>query len=116
MSVFPALHMREGTRVLVANVLGDVGAGFSLAKEWLTDGRVRCHGSQSVGMARRALNMMMDHAQDRVTFGKPLSQRQAVQCMIANSAMEVHAARPMVYVSVPGDTTRERMFATSPLW
>ena len=87
----------EDVRVPVANVLGEVGAGFSLAQEWLTDGRVRCHGSQSVGMAQRALDMMMDYAQDRVTFGKRLAERQAVQFMIADSSMEVHAARLMVY-------------------
>ena len=86
----------DDVRVPVANVLGEVGAGFSLAQEWLTDGRVRCHGSQSVGMAQRALDMMMDYAQDRVTFGKRLAERQAVQFMIADSSMEVHAARLMV--------------------
>jgi len=87
----------DDVRVPVANVLGEVGAGFSLAQEWLTDGRVRCHGSQSVGMAQRALDMMMGYAQDRVTFGKRLAERQAVQFMIADSSMEVHAARLMVY-------------------
>ncbi len=87
----------DDVRVPVANVLGEVGAGFSLAQEWLTDGRVRCHGSQSVGMAQRALDMMMEYAQDRSTFGKRLAERQAVQFMIADSSMEVHAARLMVY-------------------
>jgi len=86
----------DDVRVPLANVLGEVGAGFSLAQEWLTDGRVRCHGSQSVGMAQRALDMMMDYAQDRSTFGKRLAERQAVQFMIADSSMEVHAARLMV--------------------
>ncbi|MCZ6878994.1 MAG: acyl-CoA dehydrogenase family protein [Acidobacteria bacterium] len=87
----------DNVRIPASRVLGEVGAGFSLAQEWLTDGRVRCHGAQSIGMAQRALDMMMDYARDRVTFGKPLSQRQAVQFMIANSAMELHAARLMVY-------------------
>ncbi len=86
----------DNVRVPVANVLGEVGQGFAITQEWLTDGRVRCHGSQSVGMAQRALEMMMDYAQDRVTFGKPLSERQIIQFMIADSAMEVHAARLMV--------------------
>ena len=86
----------DDVRVPGANVLGEVGAGFSLAQEWLTDGRVRCHGSQSVGMAQRALDMMMEYAQDRSTFGKRLAERQAVQFMIADSSMEVHAARLMV--------------------
>ena len=86
----------DNVRVPVANVLGEVGQGFAITQEWLTDGRVRCHGSQSVGMAQRALEMMMDYAQNRVTFGKPLSERQIIQFMIADSAMEVHAARLMV--------------------
>ena len=87
----------DNVRVPVANVLGEVGQGFAITQEWLTDGRVRCHGSQSVGMAQRALEMMMDYAQNRVTFGKPLSERQIIQFMIADSAMEIHAARLMVH-------------------
>ncbi len=87
----------ENVRVPVANVLGEVGQGFAITQEWLTDGRVRCHGAQSVGMAQRALEMMMDYSQDRVTFGKPLSERQIIQFMIADSTMEVHAARLMVH-------------------
>ena len=86
----------DNVRVPVANVLGEVGGGFAMTQEWLTDGRVRCHGSQSVGMAQRALEMMMDYSQDRITFGKPLSERQIIQFMISDSAMEIHAARLMV--------------------
>ena len=40
---------------------------------------------------------MIDYALDRVTFGKPLAERQAVQFMIADSIMEIHQARLMVY-------------------
>ena len=87
----------DNVRVPVANVLGEVGGGFAMTQEWLTDGRVRCHGAQSVGMAQRALEMMMDYSQDRVTFGKPLSERQIIQFMIADSTMELHAARLMVH-------------------
>jgi alkylation response protein AidB-like acyl-CoA dehydrogenase len=50
-----------------------------------------------VGIAQRALEMMIDYSQQRVTFGKPLAERQAVQFMIADSATELHAARLMVY-------------------
>jgi acyl-CoA dehydrogenase len=87
----------DSVRVPAGNVLGEVGKGFAMTQEWLTDGRVRCHGAQSVGMAQRALEMMMDYARDRVTFGKPLSERQIIQFMIADSSMEVHAARLMVH-------------------
>lgn len=87
----------DNVRVPAANVLGEVGGGFSLAQQWITDGRIKGHGAKSLGMAQRSLNMMIDYAQHRVTFGQPLSDRQGVQFMIADSAMELHAARLMVY-------------------
>ncbi len=87
----------ENARVPAANVIGKVGEGFSLAQKWITEGRIRGHGARPVGIAQRALDMMMDYAHHRVTFGRPLADRQAVQFMIADSAMELHAARLMVY-------------------
>lgn len=87
----------DNVRVPAVNVLGKVGEGFSLAQEWITDGRIKGHGARSLGIAQRALNMMTGYAKDRVTFGQPLSERQGVQFMIADSAMELHAARLMVY-------------------
>ncbi len=87
----------DNVRVPATNVIGNVGAGFSLAQQWITDGRIKGHGASSLGMAQRALDMMIDYAHHRVTFGQPLSERQAVQFMIADSAMELHAARLMVY-------------------
>ena len=89
--------MFDNARVPAANVLGEIGQGFALGQEWLVDGRIRSHGAWCLGAAQRALDMMIDYAQDRVTFGLPLSERQAVQFMIADSAMELHAARLMVY-------------------
>ncbi len=86
----------EDVRVPSGGVLGKVGDGFALAQKYLTQGRVRYHGAQSIGMAQRALDLMMDYANNRVTFGKPLRERQAIQFMIADSIMEVHAARLMV--------------------
>ncbi|MBI2087985.1 MAG: acyl-CoA dehydrogenase family protein [Deltaproteobacteria bacterium] len=87
----------DNVRVPAANVIGTVGEGFTLAQKWITEGRIRGHGARPVGIAQRALEMMIDYAQQRVTFGQPLSERQAVQFMIADSAMELHAARLMVY-------------------
>jgi acyl-CoA dehydrogenase len=87
----------DNVRVPAGNILGKVGEGFSLAQEWITDGRIKGHGARSLGIAQRALTMMTGYAKDRVTFGQPLSERQAVQFMIADSAMELHAARLMVY-------------------
>ena len=87
----------DNVRVPAANVIGTVGEGFTLAQKWLTEGRIRGHGARPLGIAQRSLDMMIDYAQHRVTFGQPLSERQAVQFMIADSAMELHAARLMVY-------------------
>jgi acyl-CoA dehydrogenase len=50
-----------------------------------------------VGIARRAVDMMIEYAKVRVTFGRPLADRQAIQFMIADSAMEIHTVRNMVY-------------------
>jgi acyl-CoA dehydrogenase len=60
-------------------------------------GRIRGHGARPVGIAGRALEMMTDYARQRVTFGSPLADRQAVQFMIADSAMELESTRLMVY-------------------
>ncbi|OGQ50728.1 MAG: hypothetical protein A3I10_07790 [Deltaproteobacteria bacterium RIFCSPLOWO2_02_FULL_57_26] len=87
----------NNVRVLATDVIGKVGEGFSLAQKWITDGRIRGHGARPVGIAQRALDMMIEYAQNRVTFGVPLAERQAVQFMIADSIMELHAARLMVY-------------------
>lgn len=87
----------EDVKVPAANVIGEVGEGFSLAQKWIQEGRIRGHGARPVGIAQRALDMMIDYAHHRVTFGRPLAERQAVQFMVADSAMELHAARMMVY-------------------
>ena len=87
----------EDVRVPVENRIGEEGEGFALGQAWLTDGRVKGHGARCVGIAQRALEMAMDYACQRVTFGQPLSERQAIQFMIADSAIELRAARLMVY-------------------
>ena len=87
----------ENARVPAANIIGGVGQGFSIAQKWIQEGRIRGHGARPVGIAQRALDMMIEYSKNRVTFGQPLSNRQAIQYMIADSAMELHACRLMVY-------------------
>ena len=84
-------------RVPTENLAGQSGAGFELAQRWLTHGRIRNHGARSTGIANRALAMSIAHAKDRETFGKPLAERQAVQFMIADSVIELEAARLLLY-------------------
>ena len=77
-------------------ILGEVGSGFTPLAQCLDVIRVDV-GARTLGMAERLIDMMVEHANTRVTFGQKLADRQAVQWMIADSVMEVHAARLMVH-------------------
>jgi len=77
-------------------VLGGVGRGFKLAMRVLDHGRLSIAAS-SVGAAGRLLDAMVEHAKERVQFGRPIAEQQAVQWMIADSATEIEAARGLVY-------------------
>jgi acyl-CoA dehydrogenase len=92
----PGQIVFENARVPAANIIGGVGQGFSIAQKWIQEGRIRGHGARPVGIAQRALDMMIEYSKNRVTFGKALAERQAIQFMIADSAMELHACRMMV--------------------
>ena len=87
----------DKVRVPATNMIGELGEGFSLGQKWITEGRIRTQGARPLGIAQRSLNMMMEYSEHRETFGKPLSERQSIQFMVADSAMELHAARLMVY-------------------
>ena len=78
------------------NLLGERGRGLGLLLS--TIGRIRLFhiGSRAVGMARRVLAMMIDHANSRIQFGKPIGEFQMVQQMLADSAIELNGARLMV--------------------
>lgn len=77
-------------------VLGEVGQGFKVAMSSLTSGRMGVACS-CLGAADRLLEMAAQHARERITFGKPLAERQAIQWMLADSATELALARAFVY-------------------
>jgi acyl-CoA dehydrogenase len=77
------------------NLLGEEGQGFALAKKWLARGRLSL-AARCIGVAQLALEMAVEYAKQRSTFGKPLAERQGVQWMLADSAVELHAARLIV--------------------
>ena len=91
----PASLVFEGVRVPVRNVLGEVGQGFRLGMQWIAKGRFTIP-SNGVGIAERVLRMAIDHANSRKTFGRPLAENQAIQWMIADSEVEMEAARLLV--------------------
>jgi len=86
----------EDVKVPVADRVGQEGDGFRHAQHWLNVGRIR-HGARSVGVIERCLELGTRYAKQRVTFGQPLAERQAVQWMLADSFMELHQLRLMVY-------------------
>jgi len=86
----------EDVKVPVENRIGEDGDGFKHAQHWLSVGRVR-HGARGIGVIERCLELGAKYAKQRVTFGKPLAERQAVQWMLVDSFMELHQLRLMVY-------------------
>lgn len=86
----------EDCKVPAANLVGKEGEGFKLAQKWLAVGRLK-HGARALGIAERCIEMGVSYAKQRVTFGKPLSERQAIQWKLADSFVELHASRLMVY-------------------
>jgi len=79
-----------------AAVMGKVGDGFRIAMESLTDGRMAV-SCCCIGAADRLLEMATEHAKQRVTFGKPLAERQAIQWMLADTAVDIATARALAY-------------------
>lgn len=78
------------------NVLGEVGKGYKTAIETLNEGRIGI-GAQMIGVAQGALEYGIKYSQERMQFGKPISSFQAIQFQLADLAVEVEAARLMVY-------------------
>lgn len=86
----------EDCRVPDANRLGEVNAGWKIADHQLTHGRLRIAAYQ-LGIAKRCLDLAIDWAKQRTTWGKPIGTRQAIQWMLADSHVELEAARMLVY-------------------
>ncbi len=86
----------EDCRVPGWKLLGQEGGGFAPMQLRLGTRRIEM-ASWSIGMAQRALDMMVEFAPRRVTFGMPLSERGVVQGWVADAATRIHAARLMAY-------------------
>ena len=83
-------------RVPKSNLIGEVGSGFALAQERLGPGRIH-HCMRWLGICRRSLNEMISYTKTRmITSNKTLSNLQAIQDWIAESAAEIEAARALV--------------------
>jgi len=86
----------EDCRVPAWKLLGVEGQGFAPMQLRLGTRRLEM-AAWSIGMAQRALDMIVEYAPQRKTFGLPLSERQAIQWWVADAATRIHAARLMTY-------------------
>ncbi len=86
----------DDCRVPGWKLLGTEGQGFAPMQLRLNTRRAEM-AANAIGMAARALDMLVEYAPQRTTFGKPLSERQTVQNWVADAAIRIHAARLMAY-------------------
>lgn len=86
-------------RVPVSNRIGNEGDGFKIFMKGLAYARPMV-GAQSLGIAQGAYEEALSYAQERKQFGKPISNFQSIQFMLADMAMNIEAARLLVHKSV----------------
>jgi len=92
----PAELVFEDCRVPPSNVLGEVGQGFVLAQQTLSITRIR-QAALCLGTAQRAFDLLLPWLRRRVTFGRPLAQREAIRWLVARAAADLRAARLLTY-------------------
>ena len=104
----------EDMEIPAENLIGNEGAGWKLAMSTLDHSRPGV-GAQGVGVAQGALDFAFKYAQEREQFGQPIGNFEAVQNMLVKMAMDVEAARLLVYkaaTSVSSDNREKAMYAS----
>ncbi len=86
----------DNYRIPVENRLGEEGQGFALAEKWLVHARMP-YAAVSIGIAQAALDLAVEWANNRKAFGTMLAEKQAIQWMVADSEIELRAARLLTY-------------------
>jgi acyl-CoA dehydrogenase len=111
-------------RVADAAVLGEVGRGFAYAQARLEPARLS-HCMRFIGRAGRALQLAQDYVRTRHSFGQPLSELQQIQAMVADSHIDLHAARLMTWhaaalldagVPVKDASAMTKVFVSEAVW
>jgi acyl-CoA dehydrogenase len=87
----------DNCRVDGDDVLGEVGKGFSLGQRWLTIHDRLQRGPYALGKMQRGLDMAIEWAKGRVTFGRPIAERQAIQWKLVDMHVDITALRAMTY-------------------
>ena len=86
----------DNCRIPVSNRLGEEGEGYKLALKILDSSRIMI-AAQCLGLAKGALDAALSYSKQRVTFGKVIATRQAIQFMLADMAVELDAARLLTW-------------------
>ena len=86
----------DNYEIPVEDRLGEEGEGFAIAEEWLVHARVP-YAAASIGVAQASLDLAIEWAKQRKTFGSLLSEKQAIQWMLVDSDMDLRASRLLVY-------------------
>ena len=86
----------EDVRVPRSAVLGEVGAGYELTKDWFVEERLMI-GARTVGASIRALELSSEFASARIAFGRPIIANQGIEFMLADMAAEIMAAKALLY-------------------
>ncbi len=88
--------MFTDVKIPVENRIKEEGFGFTFAMETLNGGRIGI-AAQALGIAAGAYELALAYSKERKTFGKPISQHQAIQFKLADMATQIEAARLMVH-------------------
>tara|TARA_B100000029_G_scaffold465801_1_gene500714 strand:+ start:894 stop:2033 length:1140 start_codon:yes stop_codon:yes gene_type:complete len=86
----------DNVKVPVDNRIGKEGEGFKIALATLDGGRIGI-ASQALGIAQASLNHSISYSKERQQFGKPIASNQAIQFKISDMAMEIEAARLLIW-------------------
>ena len=86
----------NNVKVPKENLLGEEGQGFKIAMKTLDGGRIGI-ASQALGIAEGAYENALEYSKERIQFGKPICQQQAISFKLADMATKIRAARLLVY-------------------
>jgi acyl-CoA dehydrogenase len=104
----------EDVRVGEDRILGGIGRGYDLTKDWFVEERLMI-GARTVGASTRALDLSLAFASEREQFGRPIVAFQAIEFMLADMAAELMAAKSLLYrvcwEAARGDTDRKAIHA-----
>lgn len=98
----------DNCKIPESNVIGEIGQGFAQAMKVLDGGRISI-AALSLGIAKGAYNASLKYAKERIQFGKPIAEHQAISFKLANMATNIEAAELLTYNAVSQKKAGERI-------